>query len=118
MDVDDGVPGVVNPAERQFAAVMRETREARGLAQGRFAGEMARCGFPAWVQQTVTRVEAGRRMIRLGEAMAAASILGIDLGAFAAGNPVPRQACVNCSDGPPAGFTCDTCGKSGTRTAS
>jgi transcriptional regulator with XRE-family HTH domain len=113
MDVDDGAAGAVNPAERRFAAVMRETREARGLAQGRFAGEMVRCGFPAWVQQTVTRVEAGRRMIRLSEAMAAASILGIDLGAFAAGNPVPRQACVNCSDGPPAGFTCNACGRSG-----
>lgn len=118
MDVDDEASGTVNPAERQFAVVMREAREARGLPQGQFAGEMARRGCPGWVQQTVTRVETGRRMVRLSEAMAAASILGIDLGAFALGDPAPYQACANCSDEPPAGFTCNACGKSGTRAAS
>ena len=44
------------------------------MSQVHLADEMAARGWP-WRQQTVTRVETGRRMVRLGEAMAVAEIL-------------------------------------------
>lgn len=99
--------------ERAFGALLRQAREEYGMSQDKFAAEMARQCDPAWCQQTVTRVENGQRAIRLGEAIAAASILGIDLGAFAAGNPAPRRICANCRDEPWPGFTCNECGRSG-----
>jgi transcriptional regulator with XRE-family HTH domain len=99
--------------ERPFTALLREVREAHGMTQEKFAGEMAKRCDPIWRQQTVARVEHGQRAMRLGEAIAAADILGIDLGAFAAGRPVPCRICLNCSDEPPAGYTCNTCARSG-----
>lgn len=44
------------------------------MSQERLAEEMRARGWP-WRQQTVTRVENGRRMVRLGEATAVAEIL-------------------------------------------
>ncbi len=44
------------------------------MSQERLADEMRARGWP-WRQQTVTRVENGRRMVRLGEATAVAEIL-------------------------------------------
>ena len=48
------------------------------MSQGRLADEMTARGWP-WRQQTVTRVETGRRMVRLGEAKAVAEILETSL---------------------------------------
>lgn len=64
--------------EQRFVANLRVVREERGISQGCLAGEMAARGWP-WRQQTVTRVETGRRMVRLGEAQAVAEILGTSL---------------------------------------
>jgi transcriptional regulator with XRE-family HTH domain len=64
--------------EQRFAANLRVFREERGMSQGRLAEEMAARGWP-WRQQTVTRVETGRRMVRLGEAKAVAEILETSL---------------------------------------
>jgi transcriptional regulator with XRE-family HTH domain len=64
--------------EQRFAANLRAIREERGMSQGRLAEEMAARGWP-WRQQTVTRVETGRRMVRLGEAKAVAEILETSL---------------------------------------
>jgi transcriptional regulator with XRE-family HTH domain len=64
--------------EHRFAANLRAAREAAGMSQGRLADEMVARGWP-WHQQTVTRVETGRRMVRLGEAKAAAEILQTSL---------------------------------------
>ncbi len=64
--------------EERFAANLRAIREAAGMSQGRLADEMAARGWP-WRQQTVTRVETGRRMVRLGEAKAVAEILETSL---------------------------------------
>ena len=47
----------------------------------KLAQEMAARGWP-WRQQTVTRLENGQRMIRFGEAIALASILGVSLDRF------------------------------------
>lgn len=64
--------------EERFAANLRMTREAIGVSQSTLAEEMAARGWP-WRQQTVTRVETGQRMVRLGEAKAVAEILGTSL---------------------------------------
>jgi transcriptional regulator with XRE-family HTH domain len=61
--------------EQRFAANLRQAREENGVSQVRLAQEMAKRGWP-WRQQTVTRVESGQRMVRLGEATAIADILG------------------------------------------
>jgi transcriptional regulator with XRE-family HTH domain len=65
-------------AEQRFAANLRAAREESGVSQSRLAEEMAARGWP-WHQQTVTRVESGRRMVRLGEAKAVAEILETSL---------------------------------------
>ena len=79
----DGIPelgGDETPelTEERFAANLRAIREAAGMSQGRLADEMGARGWP-WRQQTVTRVENGRRMVRLGEAKAVAEILETSL---------------------------------------
>lgn len=68
-------------AEQRFAANLPLLRERQGISQVKLAQEMAARGWP-WRQQTVTRVENGQRMIRFGEAMALASILGVSLNRF------------------------------------
>lgn len=100
-------------AERRFADVMRQARERRGWAQGRVVEAMTERGWP-WHQSTVYRVEAGRQAVRLGEALALAAILGIDMDAFESGDPGPWKPCPVCGDKPPSGFTCNECGRSGT----
>jgi transcriptional regulator with XRE-family HTH domain len=77
--VDDYQPAFPDEAERRLAANLRILREGRGISQARLAQEMLAWDWP-WRQQTVTRVENGQRMIRLGEAIALASILGVSLG--------------------------------------
>jgi transcriptional regulator with XRE-family HTH domain len=62
-------------SERRFAANLRTFREDKGVSQVKLAHEMTARGWP-WRQQTVTRVESGQRMVRLGEALAIAEILG------------------------------------------
>jgi transcriptional regulator with XRE-family HTH domain len=62
-------------SERRFAENLRTAREDKGVSQVKLAQEMAARGWP-WRQQTVTRVESGQRMVRLGEALAVAEILG------------------------------------------
>lgn len=73
-------------AERRFGVNLRSLREARSMSQVRFAEEMSARGWP-WHQQTVTRVETGRRMVRFGEAHAAAAILAVTLDRFGWSGP-------------------------------
>ena len=76
-------PSFVLPdlAEARFAANLRILRESRRMSQERLAQEMVARGWP-WRQQTVTKIENGQRMVRFGEAMALASILGVSLNHF------------------------------------
>jgi transcriptional regulator with XRE-family HTH domain len=73
-------------AERRFGVNLRSLREACGMSQVKFAEEMTARGWP-WHQQTVTRVEAGRRMVRWGEAHAAADILRVTTDRFTWATP-------------------------------
>ena len=76
---DDYQPAFPDEAERRLAANLRILRERRGISQVKLAQEMVAREWP-WRQQTVARVENGQRMIRLGEAIALASILSVSLG--------------------------------------
>ena len=78
---DDDQPAFPDDAEQRFAANLRILRERQGVSQVKLAQEMAARGWP-WRQQTVTRLENGQRMIRFGEAIALASILGVSLNRF------------------------------------
>lgn len=72
-------------SERRFAVNLRMLREREGVSQVKLAQEMAGRGWP-WRQQTVTRVESGQRMVRLGEALAIAGILRVSLDQLTAGS--------------------------------
>jgi len=61
-------------AERQFAANLKAVREARGMSQTALAERMSGLGH-RWHQSTVTKIEAGRRAVRIGEARDLATIL-------------------------------------------
>lgn len=78
---DDYQPALPDEAEQRFAANLRALRERREISQARLAQEMLARDWP-WRQQTVARVENGQRMIRFGEAIALASILGVSLDRF------------------------------------
>ena len=62
-------------ADERFAANIREERGRQKLSQGELARRMAERGFP-YYQQTVRRIEEGRRKVSVGEAKALADILG------------------------------------------
>lgn len=70
-------------AEAAFAANLRAARDARSLTQTQLAELMAGKGF-RWHQATVYKVEAGERQIQLGEALALAQILGLNVEQMAA----------------------------------
>lgn len=78
---DDDQPAFPDDAEQRFAANLRILREREGISQVKLAREMAARGWP-WRQQTVTRLENGQRMVRYGEAIALAEILGAPLDRF------------------------------------
>ena len=99
------------PVDRKFAQIIREGRTALGLSQSHLAKLMTGYGFP-WRQQTVVPIENGERSVNIGEAAALAVILHLDAKLSTLGAELP-QLCGTCMGEPPAGFTCDTCGKSG-----
>ena len=70
-------------AEAAFAANLRAAREAKELTQTQLAELMAGKGF-RWHQATVYKVEVGERQIQLGEALALAHILGLNVEEMAA----------------------------------
>ncbi|MBZ4509112.1 helix-turn-helix transcriptional regulator [Mycobacterium avium subsp. hominissuis] len=65
-------------AEAIFAENLRVLRDAAEMSQSQFAAEMSARGFN-WQQVTVYKVEKRHRQIQLGEAQAAAQILGVPL---------------------------------------
>ena len=99
------------PVDRRFAEIIREGRETSGLSQIQLAKLMAACGFP-WRQQTAVRAESGERCVSVGEAAGLAVILHLDAELSKLGAELP-QLCGACGDKPPAGFTCNTCGRLG-----
>lgn len=96
--------------DERFASALAGAREKCRLSQVGLAMQMSALGWP-WRQQTVTRVETGRRTVTVGEGVTLALILGFELAALADGMDL-APACPVCLDSPPDGFTCNECGKS------
>jgi transcriptional regulator with XRE-family HTH domain len=93
-----------------FGTQMKDARRARGWTQQRMAGRMNAAGF-SWVQTTVTKTERASRPVPVEEAAALAAILHLDLNVLI---PDLRELrCPVCDDRPPAGFTCNACGATG-----
>jgi transcriptional regulator with XRE-family HTH domain len=61
-------------ADERFAVNFRHERERHGLSQGEVARRMAALGWP-YYQQTVARIEEGKRKASVGEAEALARIV-------------------------------------------
>lgn len=73
------------PVERLFAQRMRELRKMRGLSQAEMADQMfTMCGIKL-DDSAITRMEknadggTGARVLRLGEALAIADVLGVNI---------------------------------------
>src|SRR6516225_3147504 len=98
-------------ADERFATNIREERERQKLSQGELARRMAERGFPFY-QQTVRRIEEGRRKVSVGEAAALAVALRLDASLSELGEKLPK-ICPVCKDEPPPQFTCNVCGRSG-----
>lgn len=94
--------------ERPFLDAIREALLRGGLRQQDLANSMA--GYGLVIHDTaISKAMAPvgpRRALRLGEVLAIASILDLDLNSF-----VPKQIqCPTCSGRPLQGFTCNQCG--------
>jgi transcriptional regulator with XRE-family HTH domain len=74
-------------AERKrFGANLRSVRDHRGMGQRELAAQMAERGHP-WHQNTVTKTEAGERVVRFEEAEALAAILRVTTDRFTWAGP-------------------------------
>lgn|GEM_PF-4690858 len=67
--------------ELRFRSRMRARRDSLKISQTEFARTMKAAGF-AWHQQTVQRVEAGERPVRLNEVAEIARLLGTSVSAL------------------------------------
>ena len=63
-------------AEIAFGRKLREMRRATGWSQEQLAAHMS--GF-GWIQSTVSKTEAGARLVRLDEITALAALFGMSL---------------------------------------
>lgn len=65
----------------EFRTALREHRESAGWSQARLAGELAALGMPLDAT-AITRIENGKRAVRIEEAWALAAALRLDLDAL------------------------------------
>lgn len=72
--------------ETNYREQMRRLREANGLSQTELARRLRSVGLP-FHQQTIQKIEAGERPIRLNEAHLIADVLGADVVAMTASGP-------------------------------
>lgn len=77
-DVGTDSEGTAGLWEASFRSEMQRLRVERGLTQADLAQQLRDRGL-ALHQQTVARIEAGQRSIRLNEAMVIAEALGTDI---------------------------------------
>ncbi len=65
-------------SDEAFSALFRKGRERRGRTQGDVARDMQARGFD-FHQQTIAKIENGNRKVTIGEAIALAAVLEIEL---------------------------------------
>lgn len=78
MDPEEALAVLHRPWEYNFRNNMRSTREASGISQTQLAKQLNDAGLP-YHQQTVQRVEEGKRPVRLNEAFVIARALEVDI---------------------------------------
>ena len=67
--------------DEAFSALLRGERERKGLTQEELADAVSRAGYD-FHQQTVYKIESGRRKVSVGEALAIATVLGVGIEAL------------------------------------
>ena len=70
------VPRTDGNPDENFAVNVRVARERRGWSQAEFSQKLRDAGLTNFHQTTVSRVEKGERVVRLGEAQVIAATLG------------------------------------------
>lgn len=73
-------------ADDSFGSAVRNARESAAMTQVQLADAMRERGFD-FHQQTVYKIEAGRRKVTVGEALAIAELVAVPLDILAARNP-------------------------------
>jgi transcriptional regulator with XRE-family HTH domain len=66
----------VESIDKNFAANLREYREAHGISQDELAQRMTRYGF-AFSQATIWKIEQGKRPVKISEAVALADAVDV-----------------------------------------
>ncbi|MEU7811586.1 helix-turn-helix transcriptional regulator [Pseudonocardia sp. NPDC049154] len=66
-------------ADARFGGRLRGLREWQGMSQQTLVEKLAELGITTWHQTTVGKVEAGKRPVRLAEAIAVAKIFGTSI---------------------------------------
>jgi transcriptional regulator with XRE-family HTH domain len=84
--------GKTQTAASRFAANVRARRELRGWSQRQLARALVDLGHPTFRQQTVAEIEAGDRAVKLDEALALSSALGISVDSLIRPAGLARQA--------------------------
>jgi transcriptional regulator with XRE-family HTH domain len=64
------------PEDKEFASNMKRIREMQNMSQGELARRITDLGVEGFHQTTVSRIEKGERLVRLGEARHIARALG------------------------------------------
>lgn len=64
---------------RMFGVSVKQARERRAWSQSELARQMNDAGWPKYSQVAVSRTEDGTRAVRLDEALAIATVLGLQL---------------------------------------
>lgn len=73
--------------DAQFGELVKEMRQAREWSQSDLAERMVKSGAPDSTQVTVSRIEAGKRAVRLAEAQAIALVFQVSLANLADQSP-------------------------------
>lgn len=98
--------GSDSTATRSVAGAMRALRKKRGMSCQDIVEELSRRGNRQ-TRSTITSQELGRvGAISIDQVVALADIFGCAI------TDLLAPLCATCSNEPPAGFTCGTCGRS------
>jgi transcriptional regulator with XRE-family HTH domain len=68
--------------DRRIVTNLKAARLRAGLSQTEVGRRMQEMGYPTFIQQTITRIEAGRRVVSVGEAASLARCTGTTLDAL------------------------------------
>lgn len=99
------------PISAEVIAKLRALRQIQKVSAQELAERMSAAGYPI-KRSVIANLESGRREeVSVDHLVAAAQALGTTAAAILNG---PMPVCPICENEPPAGFTCNTCGASGT----